>query len=133
MTTFILGNIIGFMVFFVSIIAPTIFKIFNAQQAGKFLRLFFPKYYFFGAFISVLGLFSSIYEQSLILIISFAFLIFTFLFLRQILTPAINNAKDMNLIKKFEKLHKCSVILNCMQIFLCFFLFLNSQIMHYEL
>ena len=45
-----------------------------------------------------------------------------FIFSRQILTPMVNKAKDLNNEKKFHKLHKFSVFINFLQIIGCIFL-----------
>ncbi len=120
------------MVFFPAIVAPSVFKVLNEKNAGKLLRFFFPRYYIFGIFLSFFGLLSALYENSVLLIYSFMFLFVTFLFSKQILTPAINNARDRNQIKRFEILHRCSVIINFIQILVCFVLILNSTIFQYE-
>ncbi len=133
MTTFILGNILGFMLFFPIVIAPIVFKILNQQKSSEFLRLFFPRYYIFGIVWSFVGLIYSVYEKSNLLIFSFIFLILTFLFSKQILTPAINKNRDINNLIKFEKLHKTSVFINFLQILLCIFLVLNILIFKYVL
>ena len=44
--------------------------------------------------LSVIGTIFCLYEKDLILIFSFVFLLISFIFLRQYLTPLINNAKD---------------------------------------
>ena len=113
------------MVFFPTVIAPIIFKIYDEEESGKFLRIFFPRYYLFGLILSVIGLFVSLYENEMIIILGFSFLIVTFLFTRQVLTPKINEAKDEMgnndeiSKKKFDKLHLFSVIINFFQIILC--------------
>ena len=94
MIAFILGAIISFMVFFPTVIAPIIFKIYDERESGKFLRIFFPRYYLFGLILSIIGLFVSLYENEMVSIFLFSFLMVTFLFSRQVLTPKINQAKD---------------------------------------
>ena len=138
MIVFILGAILGFMVFFPTTIAPIIFKIFNEEQSGKFLRVFFPRYYLFGLILSLIGLILSLNDQNLINISAFIILIVTFIFSRQVLTPEINKAKDKIKIdgkqfkQRFERLHSISVIINFFQIIMCVLLLLNILIIRLE-
>ncbi len=131
MIVLILGMMIGFMIFFPLVIAPTIFRTLSEEQAGKILRIFFPKYYLFGIILSVIGLGSSYYQTDNISLLSFIFLFITFTYSRQILMPAINKAKDdfseKNEIAKlqFNRLHMFSVLINFIQLILCLCLILN--------
>ncbi len=90
-----------------------------------FLRSFFPKYYLFGIIITLIGIFVSAFEKDFIIVFSFSLIFLGFVFSRQYLTPLINKAKDEitesnDLSKvKFERLHKFSVIINILQIFVC--------------
>ena len=121
----IFGMLLGFMIFFPIVVAPSIFKNLNEKQSSLFLRSFFPKYYLFGIIISLIGTIVSYPENDLIIISSFVFIFLGFLFSRQYLTPLINKAKDeinknKNLSKvKFEKLHQFSVLINILQIVIC--------------
>ena len=121
----IFGMLLGFMIFFPIVVAPSIFKNLNEKQSSLFLRSFFPKYYLFGIIISLIGTIVSYPENDLIIISSFVFIFLSFLFSRQYLTPLINKAKDeinknKNLSKvKFEKLHQFSVLINILQIVIC--------------
>ena len=125
MIILIAGMILGFMIFFPIVVAPSVFKNFNEKQSSVFLRSFFPKYYLFGIIITSIGIFISALEKDLIIIFSFSMIFLGFLFSRQYLTPLINKAKD-EIIKsddlskvKFERLHRFSVIINILQIFVC--------------
>ena len=117
--------LLGFMIFFPVVVAPSIFKNLNEKQSSLFLRSFFPKYYLFGIIISLIGIIVSYPENDLIIISSFVFIFLGFLFSRQYLTPQFNKAKDeintsKNLSKvKFEKLHQISVLINILQIVIC--------------
>ena len=117
--------ILGFMIFFPIVVAPSIFKNFNEKQSSLFLRSFFPKYYLFGIIITLIGIIISALEKDFIIIFSLSFIFLGFVFSRQYLTPLINKAKD-EIIKsndsskvKFERLHRFSVIINILQIFIC--------------
>ena len=121
----ITGMILGFMIFFPIVVAPSVFKNFNEKQSSLFLRSFFPKYYLFGMIITLIGIFISALEKDFIIICSLSIIFLGFVFSRQYLTPLINKAKDEiiksnNLSKvKFERLHRFSVIINILQIFIC--------------
>ena len=54
--------ILGFMIFFPIVVAPSVFKNFNEKQSSVFLRSFFPKYYLFGIIITLIGIFVSALE-----------------------------------------------------------------------
>ena len=117
--------ILGFMIFFPIVVAPSIFKNFNEKQSSLFLRSFFPKYYLFGMIITLIGILISALEKDFIIICSLSIIFLGFVFSRQYLTPLINKAKD-EIIKsndlskvKFERLHRFSVIINILQIFIC--------------
>ncbi len=121
----IVGMTLGFMIFFPIVVAPSIFKNFNEKQSSVFLRSFFPKYYLFGIIITLIGILISALEKDFIIIFSLSLIFLGFVFSRQYLTPLINKAKD-EIVKsedlskaKFEKLHRFSVIINILQIFIC--------------
>ena len=104
---------IGSIIFFSSIIAPTVFKSLDEKSAGLFLRAFFPKYYVFGIIIGVLAIVIDIKSHD-----NLAFLLIGSMivlsFISRGLIPMINNARDMGDTgkDKFKKLHSFSVILN---------------------
>ena len=108
---------LGTMLFFSFVIAPVIFKVLDANNAGKFVRKIFPHYYLINLIIlsiAVLLLFyiSSInldFYITLVVTILFAFSLF-------ILMPIINKFKDSKEEKKFKYLHALSVIINFVQI-----------------
>ena len=90
----IIGMILGFMIFFPIVVAPSVFKNFNEKQSSVFLRSFFPKYYLFGIIITLIGIFVSAFEKDFIIVFSFSLIFLGFVFSRQYLTPLINKAKD---------------------------------------
>ena len=108
---------LGMMLFFSFVIAPIIFKVLNAKNAGKFVRKIFPNYYLINLVIlSIAGLLffyiSSVnldFYITLIIAILFAFSLF-------ILMPLINKLKDIKEERKFKYSHTLSVIINFIQI-----------------
>ena len=116
------AGILSFMMFFPIVVATSVFKVLDEKQSSKFLRIFFPKYYLYGFVLSFAGVILSIYFENKLSILTYSFIIVGFLFSRQILTPMVNKAKDLNDEKKFNKLHKFSVFINFLQIIGCIFL-----------
>ena len=120
----ITAAILSFMIFFPLVVATSIFNVLSEKQASTFLRTFFPKYYLYGFCLSILGVITSMLKDEMVSIIFFIFMSTTFVFLRQILTPMINKAKDEIKETKFNKLHKLSVLINFFQIVSCIILLL---------
>jgi len=113
---------LSFMIFFPLVVATSVFKVLDEKQSSKFLRIFFPKYYLYGFVLSLAGVILSIYFENKLSILIYSFIMVGFIFSRQILTPMVNKAKDLNDEKKFNKLHKFSVFINFLQILGCIFL-----------
>ena len=116
MVLVLISILVGVIVFFSSVIAPTVFSAVDEKNAGLFLRAFFPKYYIFGIIIALLAIISAILfeptfnplELGMILVILVMFII------SRLMIPSINKARDMgeSAKKKFDQLHLLSVILN---------------------
>ena len=119
MLILITASILSFMIFFPVVVATSVFKVLDEKQSSKFLRIFFPKYYLFGFALSLTGLIIAIFDQNNMSLTVFVLIIIGFLFSRQFLIPIINKAKDNNNEKKFNILHKVSVLINFIQISLC--------------
>ena len=113
---------LSFMIFFPLVVATSVFKVLDEKQSSKFLRIFFPKYYLYGFVLSLVGVILSIYFDNKLSILIYSIIMVGFIFSRQILTPMINKAKDLNNEKKFNKLHKLSVFINFLQIIGCIIL-----------
>jgi len=110
------------MIFFPVVVGTSVFKVLDEKQSSKFLRIFFPNYYLFGLVLSLTGLIIAIFDKNNMSLIVFLLIIIGFLFSRQFLMPIINKAKDNNNEKKFNILHRVSVLINFIQISLCVFL-----------
>ena len=108
---------LGTMLFFSFVIAPVIFKILDANNAGKFVRKIFPHYYLINLIIlsiTVLLLFyiSSInldFYITLVIMVLFAVSLF-------VLMPLINKLRDNKEDRKFKYSHTLSVVINFIQI-----------------
>lgn len=119
----LLGALIGSMLFFAAGVAPTVFRALPAEQAGKFLRAFFPVYYLWGL---VLSLIAAVVAQtaSPLAALGCAGVAMLFVYTRQILLPQINRARDDDLAgageaaQRFKHLHLRSVLINLIQLLL---------------
>ena len=112
----ILAINLGMMIFFSFVLAPMIFKILDAENAGKFVRKIFPYYYFVNLiFLSIaVVLFIIISSLGLNFYITLALAI-SFIFAQFVLMPIINKLKDNNEEKKFKYAHGISVFINFIQ------------------
>ena len=120
--TLVYSLIIGFMIFFMSVVTPSVFKTLDETNSRNFLRFIFPRMFLYGFILSFVALLLSIYirDQFLILIsvsVSILFLINTY-----IITPKINFHRDqfndgkMESEKVFKKYHLISVIIFLIQL-----------------
>ena len=112
----ILSICLGIMIFFSFVLAPMIFKILDAENAGKFVRKIFPYYYFINLVFLLIAiiLFVIISSISINFYITLALAI-SFVFAQFILMPLINKLKDNNKEKKFKYAHGASVVINFIQ------------------
>jgi uncharacterized membrane protein len=114
------GLLLGSMLFFAAVVAPSVFKFVSAEQAGQFLRGIFPRYYLWGIVVSLIMVGLASMVSSLVLLSSIAVLALFFL-ARQVLMPAINDARDQMLSgdseakTRFNRLHGVSVAINLLQ------------------
>ena len=108
--------VLGAMLFFSFIVAPTTFKVLDENFARKFIRKIFPLYYSFC--LIILGITCNIYFFFSILNVEFYIILFlTILFAISlfVLMPMINKFRDNKLEKKFKVTHAISVIINLVQ------------------
>jgi len=117
------GALIGFMLFFVIVVSPVIFKTLSQEDAARFLRAIFPRLFLVGLFTSLVmvGLSLVSEKQDLALIstvIAAGFAVNCF-----VLTPNINKMRDAVLAgdaqkeRNFKILHLLSVAIFVVQIF----------------
>ena len=117
----LLGALVGSMLFFAVTVAPTVFKSLPEEQAGKFLRAFFPQYYLWGAVLSVICALVAA-GSSLVISLTCALIAVLFIYARQVLMPQINQARDgdkqgvIGAADHFRKLHLRSVMINGFQL-----------------
>jgi hypothetical protein len=115
LSLYLIAGTVGVMLFFIAVIAPTIFGVLSAPVASTFLRRFFPRYFLaLGITVFIAGVFA---ETSLVQIASFV-CAFLFVFSRIILTPVINHSADNHDQQRFKLLHGTSVVINAAQLLL---------------
>jgi len=112
----------GSIVFFSFFVAPALFRVLGQEEAGKAVRSVFPRYYLLGIVCGVtlacvqLGRGVLYYWGGMILpsLVLFILLTLVGIYARQMLTPAINAARDAGTAQKprFDALHRRSVMLN---------------------
>ena len=126
------GALIGFMLFFVAVVSPVVFKTLSQDEAARFLRTIFPRLFLVGLFTSLVMVILSLIgkEQNLILIssvIAAGFAVNCF-----ILTPNINKTRDAVLAgvvqkeKQFKIFHLLSVAIFFVQICLSVFVVITN-------
>ena len=124
------GLLLGVMVSFIVVTSPTVFKTLDEENSRSFLRFIFPRLFIFCFVISTLmSLFFALagFSFGLLagLVMAVSFLINTYL-----LTPKINEMKDLMLAgnseakSKFKKLHFASVLLYLINMVLIAFIFI---------
>ena len=103
------GLICGVIVFQTSIIAPSVFKTLDADNASPFLRTIFPKLFVMIAFLSAIGLTIAFMQDNLKLTLIFMISAWLML-LCYFIVPATNRARDSGNQKRFSLLHTLSVV-----------------------
>ena len=106
--TLVYSLIIGFMIFFMSVVTPTVFKTLDEKNSRNFLRFIFPRMFLYGFILSFVALLLSIYIRDQFLIIISVSVSILFLINTYIITPKINFHRDQfnNGIKESEKVFK---------------------------
>ena len=104
---------VGIMLFFTVVVAPTVFKVLPVEWSSKYVRNFFPKYYATLGLITIICVFTEpdANNKALLAICAtlFAFTLFY-------LTGKINQAKDSGQNRQFHVLHGISVAINLFQL-----------------
>ena len=109
--------ILGAMTFFAGVVAPSVFRLLPAEEAGRFLRGLFPRYYDVLAALSAIAAVLAGMTWSGLLLAAIAGL---FVSARFGLMPRINAARDAGpdddrAARRFRVLHGASVAINLAQ------------------
>ena len=109
--------ILGAMIFFSFVVAPTTFKLLDEENSRKFIRGIFPFYYLLNLILSfvasILFFLNQYLSTDFLLMVSVSVL---FAISNFILMPMINKFRDNNDDKKFKISHFISVIINFIQL-----------------
>ena len=120
--TFVYSLIVGFMIFFMSVVTPSVFKTLDEINSRKFLRFIFPRMFLYGFILSFVTLLLSIYIRDQLLILISVFISILFLINTYIITPKINFHRDqfndgvMESEKVFKRFHLMSVLIFLVQL-----------------
>ncbi len=114
---FLVPSLFGSLIFFASVVAPTVFKTLDENNARVFLRSIFPKIYLYSGILSLIITIILFFVNSFL---SFIFLIITigYFYSRQFLMHKINLASDEKKQREFKKLHRFSVVIFVTQLML---------------
>ena len=126
------GALIGFMLFFVIVVSPVIFKTLSQEDAARFLRTIFPRLFLVGLFTSLVMVGLSLvgekqYQGLISTVIAAGFAVNCF-----VLTPNINKMRDAVLAgdaqkeRNFKILHLLSVAIFVVQIFTAIFVIVTN-------
>jgi hypothetical protein len=121
-TNYLISSMVGIMLFFTVVVAPTVFKVLPLEWSSKYVRNFFPKYYASLGLITLVAAFTEQNSVSRLYLLACAIL---FAFTLFFLTGKINAAKDAGREKQFHILHGLSVFINVVQ--LCIFIYLLTK------
>ena len=114
--TYLNAALAGTMIFFVSVITPTVFKTLSNEYSSKFLRSIFPRMFLFGFILSFLSAIVSFYSGYFLEFYVLTIVSILFLINRNLITPKINFYRDREIEgdekakKYFKLLHLLSVI-----------------------
>ena len=116
---FVAGIISGVILFQSSIIAPTVFRVLDLEDAGAFLRKVFPRFFTLimacSLLMLVLVVLSDSSDKSRFML-PVANLVFSGI--SYLMIPATNRAKDDGEDKKFKALHSLTVTLTLLMLIL---------------
>jgi hypothetical protein len=122
-TSYLLSAMIGIMLFFTVVVAPTVFKVLPVEYSSKYVRNFFPKYYATLGLVTIVSVFTAPNGNSQILLaICAALFAFTLFYL----TGKINLAKDQGKSRQFHILHGLSVVINLFQLITFLYLVITN-------
>jgi hypothetical protein len=106
---------IGFMLMFMVVVAPAVFKVLSQKAAASYLRILFPRLFLFGFTTTGIATISAVLNSQLQIATISAVITIGFLFNTVILTPQINRFRDKTIKgdigakKIFDRLHLLSV------------------------
>ena len=103
--------IVGITLFQSSLIAPSINKLVNAEDASIFLRYIWPKFFIVIAVISFISFIILIINSNQNLFKYISLISFFLMLICYLITPMINEAKDSLNDQLWSVLHVCTIVL----------------------
>ena len=119
---FLHSLVVGFMIFFMVVVSPIIFKALDEANSGAFLRQLFPRMFLYGLIAMLLAFLTTLNSQLNIYWIISAISSILFAINLYIITPKINYHRDKAKLgnslseKKFKQFHIFSVALFILQL-----------------
>ena len=116
------------MIFFMSVVTPSVFKTLDENNASKFLRFIFPRMFLYGFILSTAALILSIWAQDVVLTFGSLLIAILFLVNAYAITPLINKYRDqynnglLDSDKTFKKYHLVSVLIYLFQLVVLIYL-----------
>ena len=112
----IIATIFGGMMTFQLLFAPLIFIKLENTTARSFIRGFFPFYYLYFAILCLIGCVFTVYLNAYVSLLILAGCLIGFVFSRQALMPKANDATDAGNKKRFNYMHRLTVLINTLQL-----------------
>ena len=116
-----LASLLGGMLFFPAVVAPLVFRTLETDDAGRFLRALFPRYYVYMIVTAVIAALAAI-PVSVGAAATLGAVAVTTLLVRQLLVPRLNAWRDAELTgdaeagRRFATGHRLSVFINLLQL-----------------
>ena len=114
---FFIAILLGSMIFFMTVVSPSVFATLSNNASSKFLRTIFPRMFLFGFIIAVLSLILSYISDNILNSVLLIIVAISFIINRNYLTPKINDFRDKELegdkkaSSSFKYMHLVSVLL----------------------
>ena len=94
-------------------LAPTVFSVLGREGAAPLMRALFPRYYMVGIVSGAIAIaIALVAHASLLLTVPRVICLVLVTYARQVVTPAVNEARDADDAERFAHLHVLSVRLN---------------------
>ena len=124
---------IGFMLMFMAVVAPAVFRVLSKKAAAAYLRILFPRLFLFGFAISGAAATIALFDHQPRLTGVSTAIALAFLFNAFILTPRINHFRDKAITgnvgaeKVFARLHLFSVAIFISQLVGSFYIIIAES------
>lgn len=119
---YVSGIMLGAMVFFSGIVAPTVFTTLEPEPAARLIRRIFPRYYLVLILAGFIAAIAAAMAARWLPTLLFTLVAAGGLVARHGIMPAVNRARDAELTgdliagRRFQQLHRASMLLNVAQL-----------------